>query len=105
MNASARPVGCGLGEAGFGWQLRRYHLLSEHVISLERTPGKVVAELRADLPGGLLENTLEVERGCCRFVEATYEPAHGRLTLAVQTINQDPRLDSLFRALDPASGT
>ena len=104
MNTNARPAGCGLSEAGFGSQLRRYRRLSEHVTSLERTSGKVIAEFSVDLPPGLLENTLEVERRCCPFVEATYEPAPARLTLAVQTIDQDPRLDSLFRALAPASG-
>lgn len=103
MNADARPAGCELTEAGFGSQLRRYRRLSEHVTSLERTPGKVIAEFRADLPQGLLERALDVERRCCPFVEATYEPTPGRLTLAVQTIDQDPRLDSLFRALAPAS--
>jgi len=103
MNANARPSGCGLSEAGFGSQLRRYRELSEHVTSLERTTGKITAEFSAGLPSGLLETTLEVERGCCPFVEARYEPALSRLTLAVENIDQDPRLDSLFRALAPAS--
>lgn len=103
MNASARPAGCGLTDAALGSQLRRYRRLSEHVTSLERTTGQVIAEFGADLPPALLENTLEVERRCCPFVQATYEPGCGRLTLAVQTIDQDPRLDSLFNALAPAT--
>ena len=103
MSANARPADCGLSEAGFGSQLRRYRRLSEHVTSLERTTGKVIAEFGTDLPRGLLETTLEVERRCCPFVEATYEPAPGRLTLAVESIDQDPRLDALFHALAPAS--
>ncbi len=101
MNANDRPAGCRLSEAGFGSQLRRYRRLSEHVTSLERTTGKVIAEFGADLPPGLIENTLEVERRCCPFVKAKYEPAPRRLTLAVETIDQDPRLDSLFHALAP----
>jgi hypothetical protein len=105
VNGAAQPAGCGLSEAGFGSQLRRYRLLSEHVIRLERRTGKVTAEFGARLPQGLLEQTLEVERGCCPFVEATYEPARRLLTLAVRTIDQDPRLDSLFHALAPASAT
>ena len=103
MNANDRPADCGLSKAGFVSQLRRYRRLSEHVTSLERTTGQVIAEFGADLPRGLLENTLEVERRCCPFVKATYDSASGRLTLAVETIDQDPRLDSLFRALAPAS--
>jgi hypothetical protein len=105
VKAAAQPAGCGLNDSGVGSQLRRYRLLSEHVIRLERTTGKVTAEFGARLPQGLLEQTLEVERGCCAFVEATYEPARRLLTLAVRTIDQNPRLDSLFNALAPARGT
>jgi hypothetical protein len=99
VTAPARPAGCGLSEAGLGAQLQRYRRLAEYVTSLERTRGKVVAEFAPDLPQGLLETILEVERRCCPFIEATYEPGPGRLTLAVQTSDHDPRLDSLFRAL------
>ena len=101
MNATARPEDCRLTEAGFGAQLRRYRRLSEHITSLQRTTGQGIAEFGAQLPTSLLQHTLEVERRCCPFVEATYEPTPRRLILAVQTIDQDPRLDSLFHALAP----
>jgi hypothetical protein len=73
-------------------------------MNLERTTGKVIAEFGADLPNGLLQNTLEVERRCCPFIEARYEPASSRLTLTIETIDEDPLLDSLFHALSPAGG-
>ena len=51
VNASAPPAGCGLSEAGFGSQLRRFRQLSGHVTSLEPTPGKVIAQFGAVIPG------------------------------------------------------
>jgi ubiquinone/menaquinone biosynthesis C-methylase UbiE len=101
MEANARPAGCELSEAGLGAQLQRYRRLAEHVTTLERTSGKVIAEFAQDLPQDLLETTLEVERRCCPFIEATYEPRPRRLTLAVQTSDEDPGLDPLFNALAP----
>ncbi|HUO72429.1 MAG TPA: hypothetical protein VMU39_16800 [Solirubrobacteraceae bacterium] len=107
LDTSARapsrpPQGCALDERGFGSQLRRYRRLSEHVTTLQRTTGQVIAHFGPDLPPGLLERTLEVERRCCPFVDTSYKHATRRLTLAVESVDQDPRLDSLFHALTPA---
>jgi hypothetical protein len=97
-----RPVeGCALDSSQFGEQLRRYRRLSVHATTVVRTPGEVRVEFDEGLPAGLLERTLDVERRCCPFVLIAFDARERVLTLGVQSIDQDPRLDSLFFALAP----
>jgi hypothetical protein len=90
---------CRLDENAFGAQLRRYRELSRHVEQLERRTGEVIARFDAGVSAGLLEQTLSVERECCPFVVLEYDATRRQLTITVQNIAQDPRLDSLFHAL------
>lgn len=90
---------CRLDDDAFGAQLRRYRELARHVEQIERQPGSLTVRFDPELRPGLLEHTLEVERACCSFVNLDYDSAQRQLTITVQNIAQDPRLDSLFRAL------
>jgi hypothetical protein len=97
-NALAIP-GCTLDSPGLGAQLERYRRLARHASSVQRLPGEVRVRFHDDLPDGLLEHTMDVERRCCPFVHADYDRAERRLILTVENIDQDPRLDSLFHAI------
>lgn len=59
----------------------------------------LIVLFRDDVPVGLLQHTLDVERRCCTFVTSTYDSSERRLTFTVETFDQDPRLDSLLHAL------
>ena len=96
---------CALNEQGLGAQLARYRELGQHAVAVERVTGEVRVRFAGLLPLGLLGRTLDVERRCCPFVHADYDEHNQRLTLTVDTVDQDPRLDSRFDALTrPSAG-
>jgi hypothetical protein len=95
-----KPIdGCSLHPAGLGNQLARYRQLGHHADTVERLLGQVRVRFSDDVPTGLLGLTLDIERRCCPFVTATRSADGRELTLTVENIDQDPRLDSLFAAL------
>ena len=65
----------------------------------ERLTGRVVVRFSPEVPAGLLGYTLHVERKCCTFVHLDYNTGERQLTITVESVAQDPRLDSLFHAL------
>jgi hypothetical protein len=92
---------CRLDASALGPQIARYQRLAERVTRIERNPGKVRAQFDEDVPDGLLQHTLAVERDCCTFVGIYYLPTSRSLALTVANIAQDPRLDSLAALLTP----
>lgn len=80
-------------------QLERYRRLSRHVIRLQREPGALVAQFSEDLPAGLVEQTVEIERGCCSFLSIFYDRLNRRLTITADAENRDATLDALFSVL------
>jgi hypothetical protein len=94
-----------LDPPGIGAQLARYRQLGQHATSVERLVGEVLVRFAEDLPVGLLERTLEVERRCCPFVHADYDPRERRLTITLENVDQAPRLDSLVHALTSPNAT
>ena len=90
---------CTLEGAGFGAQLARYRRLGRHANSVRRLRGELQVRFDDDVPAGLLERTLEVERHCCPFVHGTYDLEERLLTLTVERLDQEITLDSLFQAL------
>jgi len=100
---SAIPA-CRLDEDGLRSQLERYREISRHVETIEREPRRLVARFGPGLPRARLQRALEVERGCCPFIGAEYDPDGRRLTLTVEEAAQDPALDVLSEVLSPHSG-
>ncbi len=96
---------CKLDAAQLGAQLERYRRLGQHAANVERLTGEVVVRFENNLPAGLLERTLAVEQRCCSFVLTAYDPGDRRLTITVEKLDQDPRLDSLFHALNRHGAT
>ena len=88
-----------LDAGGRAVQLERYRALARHAAEVEHEPGRVVVRFFDNPPTGLLERTLEVERGCCPFFDIEYEPVGRRLVIAVEDPNRDPDLDALAHAL------
>jgi hypothetical protein len=91
--------GCQLSDEELGPQLRRYRQLAEHVADVQRNTGEVRVLFNASVPVALLAHTLEVERECCSFVALAYDPEARLLTIEVENISEDPRLDSLAALL------
>jgi ubiquinone/menaquinone biosynthesis C-methylase UbiE len=92
-------VACTLDAAQRAAQLERYGTLGLHAAEVEHGPGRVVVRFFDDPPAGVLERTLEVERGCCPFFDIQYEPAGRRLVIAVEDPDHDRDLDALAHAL------
>jgi len=101
MNAAA----CTLDAGERAVQLERYRALARRAAEVEHEPGRVVVRFFDDPPAGLLERTLEVERGCCPFFDIEYEPVSRRLVIAVEDPNRDPDLDAIARAVAQARTT
>jgi len=103
MEGERTAPACRLNEISLREQLERYRRISAHTASIERRPQRIVAQFDAELPHGPLERALEIERRCCPFIDAEYEPAGRRLTLTVRDPSEDSALDALFEALSPRS--
>ena len=99
---------CRLDAAAFDTQIARYRRLAAHVTRIERTVGQVRVSLDDQVPDGLLEHTVAVERDCCSFLGIDHEPGSRTLTFTVASTARDSRLDSLFALLatpGPARGS
>ena len=90
---------CSLDAADQAAQLERYRMLGRHAAEVEHEPGRVVVRFFDDPPAGLLERTLEVERGCCPFLDIEYEPAARRLVIAVEDPDRNRDLDAIAHTL------
>jgi hypothetical protein len=98
-------VACTLDAAERAAQVERYRTLARHTAEVEHEPGRVVVHFADDPPAGLLERTVEVERGCCPFFDIEYEPAGRRLVIAVEDPDRDRDLDTLAHALTQSHTT
>ena len=99
MEGESPAPACRLDESGLRAQLERYRQISGHVDAVEREPRRVVVRFASDLPRDRLEAALAVERGCCPFIGADYDPAARLLSLTVDQAAYDPALDALADAL------
>ena len=101
MEGPKTAPACRLDRVGLSKQFERYRQVSRHVETIEREPRRLVARLGPALPRGRLERALEVERACCPFISADYDPAGRLLTLTVEESGEDAALDALAEALTP----
>jgi hypothetical protein len=107
-NRVALPLvatGCTLEPAQLHDQLERYRQLSRHTIGLQHEPGELVAQFSEDVPAGLVEQTLELERDCCSFLSIAYDRLNRRLTITTDAADRDATLAALFSALSESSGS
>jgi hypothetical protein len=90
---------CRLDLDGLRAQRDRYSRLGTSVIELERKPGCLSVRFGAALDAALLEETINVENGCCPFFSFEYDPIERLLRIGVERDEQDPALDALVFAL------
>ena len=95
MNATA----CSLDADELTEQLERYRAIGRLATAVEHDPGRVVVRFADDPPSTLIERTLEVERGCCPFLEIDYDPAAQRLAITVDQPGPSPTLEAIADAL------
>lgn len=92
-------VACRLDPAGLHAQRERYRELGRHVAALDRLPGALEVEFAPGLDLELLERTLAIERECCPFFGLELDRATRRLSVSVQTAEQEPALAAIADAL------
>ena len=99
------PTACSLDTDELTAQLERYRTIGRLAVAVEHEPGRVVVRFADDPPGALIEDALEVERGCCPFFEIDYDPATGRLTISAEHPDRHPGLDAIAQALIESRAT
>jgi hypothetical protein len=72
---------------------------------VEHEPGRVVVRFADEPPHPLIEQTLEVERGCCPFFDIDYDPSAQRLAISVDHPDRLPGLDAIAHALTESRAT
>jgi hypothetical protein len=92
-------AGCGLDQTALTEQLARYQRLGAGAVVTRRSPLEVAVDFAAEPDRGLLDTTIEVERGCCSFFELAYDEAARRLSVAVADPERRVALDAIQAAL------
>jgi hypothetical protein len=96
---------CSLSADELAAQLERYRAIGRLAAAVEHHPGRVVVRFADDPPTGLIERTLEVERGCCPFFEIDYEPATQRLAISADHPDRHLGVDAIAHALTESRAT
>ncbi len=96
---------CALDEAGLRLQLERYRRVGVGARVLEQTGRRLVVELDERADGGLVEETVAIERECCPFFSLDWEPSLRRLSVSVSHAEHEPALGAIAFALglDPGA--
>ena len=97
--ADARLAECRLDLTGLRAQRERYRRLGRQVERTERLHRRLEVHFTAALDRALLDETLEIERGCCPFFALAYHPRRRELVITVDDPAHDPALDALRHAL------
>jgi hypothetical protein len=101
MNA----VACSLTADELAAQLERYRAIGRLAAVVEHEPGRVVVRFADDPPSDLIERALEVERGCCPFLEINYDPVTQRLAISAGDSDRRPGVDAIAHALTESRAT
>ncbi len=90
---------CQLDLAGLRTQRDRYRAAGKRFERLERTPQRLEVWFGRELDVALIEEAIEVERGCCPFFAMRFEPSERRLSISVDDPAHHPALDAIQHAL------
>ena len=91
--------GCGLNAADLGAQADRYRRLGARARRVERAGLELRVVFGGTVEAGLVEETIQVERGCCSFFSLEYDRAARRLTIAVTGDDHASALDAVEAAI------
>ena len=90
---------CRLDLVGVRAQRDRYRAIGRRLERIDRHPCRLTAQLTPEVDEALVEETVEVERGCCPFFSIDYDRDRQRLSIEVSDPAHDPALDALRHAL------
>jgi hypothetical protein len=90
---------CSLDETALAEQLGRYRRLGAGAVVTRRSPHELAVDFATQPDHGLLQTTIEVERGCCSFFALDYDESARRLTVAVADPERRTALDAIQAAL------
>lgn len=99
MHGEPPIVECKLPLPELRAQRERYRTLSQWVDVLDRAPGRLQLHFSDDVDERLLDQTLDIERGCCTFLTIAHHPEEHQVTIGVSDPSQDPALDALVFTL------
>jgi len=99
------PTACSLDAEQLDAQLERYRAVGRLADSVKQQPGRIVVRFPDAPPSALIERTLEVERGCCPFLELGYDPATHSLVISADHPDRHPDLDAIAHALTESRAT
>jgi hypothetical protein len=99
------PTACSLEPKELHEQVERYRAIGRLAAQVEHEPGRVVVRFTDEPPRPLIEQTLEVERGCCPFFDIDYDPSIRRLAISVNQPDRRPDLDAIAHALTESRAT
>ncbi len=97
------PASCALDETALAEQLGRYRAVGADSALVARDARRIVVDVGPRVPGALVDELVEVERGCCPFFELDWRPPGRRLTVAVRDVEHEPALSAIATALAPTS--
>lgn len=93
------PASCALDETGLAEQLGRYRAVGRHSALVARDARRIVVDVGSEVPGGLVDKLIAVERGCCPFFDVDWRPPERRLTVAVRGSEHEQALSAIAAAL------
>jgi len=94
-----KSIPCALDAGALVAQIERYRAIGRLAADVQHEPGRVVARFAGDPPSALIEQALEVERGCCPFFETDYDPVSRRLAISADDPDRRPGIDAIAQAL------
>ncbi len=98
------PLACSLNEAELRSQLERYRIAGSDATVVERSPRRLVIGIGDQVPDGVVDELVKVERECCPFFGLDWQPAHRRLAVSVATEWHEPALEAIASALGVEKG-
>jgi hypothetical protein len=93
------PMACSLDEAALRSQLERYRTAGQDATIIERGPRRLIIGIGDQVPAGVVDELVAVERECCPFFGLDWEPAERRLTVSLPDSWHEPALEAIASAL------
>ncbi len=90
---------CELDADGLRAQAERYRRAGEGAALLERSPRRLIAQLRDEVDVADVTEAVAIERDCCPFYEIDWDPSSRRLSFAVTRAEHEPALGAIATAL------
>ena len=104
MERSTIVPACSLSETELREQLARYARTGRDAEVIVRERQRGVIRVGSRVPEQLILRLIEVERGCCPFLDMAWDEGSRRLTVEVSDTDHEPALEAIVSALGAAPG-